>query len=433
MISARILYSLSLLYLCFFSEQSQWLSIICPAALAVVSFVYLYQSLDEPKQIKHFIFFVLALKFISLFAFPNLSDDIYRFKWDGVLVSNGINPYINTPDEIIKSYSGEFKTELTTLYPYLNSKPYHTVYPLISQFAFGLCSKMAGSNLYAFNILLKCIYLVADLILLYFLFNLLIKTGYPQKRILLFYANPLCFVELNGNLHFELFLILFLCIAISNYNKSKLFRSGFNLGLSVISKLNSFLFAPLFLSKSNFIQKNFLLTLGFIIPLTAAAWFIFPGIAGYKSSLGLYFHQFEFNSLLYRHLTEYCDSNKLYDAKKLVGFYLMLCFLVVAFYLFIKGYFNKHSNFSFQTAWYLIFTYLLLSSTVHPWYLTTLVFLSCFYLPLTGYTWSFLVFCSYARYDLTVEPYESFLVTMEYIFVFIVLLLELNKMKIHNA
>lgn len=73
----------------------------------------------------------------------------------------------------------------------------------------------------------------------------------------------LCIVELNGNLHFELFLILFLCLAILNYNQSHLLKSGFNLGLSVISKLNSFLFGILFLSKSDFIKKNVLLVFGF--------------------------------------------------------------------------------------------------------------------------------------------------------------------------
>ena len=32
-----------------------------------------------------------------LFSFPNLSDDVYRLFWDGVLSLNGTNPFLYTP------------------------------------------------------------------------------------------------------------------------------------------------------------------------------------------------------------------------------------------------------------------------------------------------------------------------------------------------
>ncbi|MEI2695415.1 MAG: hypothetical protein V9E90_10120 [Saprospiraceae bacterium] len=427
MISAAILYCISILYVCYYAHQTNWLSIIGPIAIAGICFVYLYKRINNQKQLNQILMLVFATKLIIVFAFPNLSDDIYRFKWDGLLVSHGINPFINTPTEVLNRYTGTIANELNTLYPLLNSKEYHTVYPLISQAVFGFCSMLSGEDITTFSMLLKCVYLIADVALLFSLIQLLKSSGFQSKKSLLFYASPLCIVELNGNLHFELFLILFLCLAILNYNQSHLLKSGFNLGLSVISKLNSFLFGILFLSKSDFIKKNVLLVFGFLIPLLAAAWFILPGINGYKASLGLYFHQFEFNSFLYGHLTHYCDVNKFYDEKKLVGIYLMICFILLAIYLVIKWWFNTQRSFSFKTAWYLLFSYLLLSSTVHPWYLTLLVFLSCFYLPLTGISWSYLVFFSYTRYDSKFELYEPILVFMEYFLVIIVLIYELHS------
>lgn len=148
-----------------------------------------------------------------------MSDDIYRFKWDGLLVSHGINPFINTPNEVLNRYAGNLAIELKSLYPLLNSPEYHTVYPLISQAVFGFCSMLSGENITAFSMLLKCVYLIADGALLFSLIKLLKSSGFQAKKSLLFYASPLCIVELNGNLHFELFLILFLCLAIINYNQ----------------------------------------------------------------------------------------------------------------------------------------------------------------------------------------------------------------------
>lgn len=429
LISAAILYCISILYVCYYAQQTNWLSIISPIAIAGICFAYFYKRIKDEKQLKLILMLVFATKLIIIFAFPNLSDDIYRFKWDGLLVSHGINPFMNTPNELLNRYAGNLAIELKSLYPLLNSPKYHTVYPLISQAVFGFCSMLSGENITAFSMLLKCVYLIADGTLLFSLIQLLKSSGFQAKKSLLFYASPLCIVELNGNLHFELFLILFLCLAIINYNQGNFLKSGFNLGLSVISKLNSFLFGILFLSKSDFIKKNVLLAFGFLIPLLAALWFILPGISGYKASLGLYFHQFEFNSFLYGHLTHYCDVNKFYDEKKLVGIYLMICFMPIAIYLIIKWCFNSQRSFSFKTAWYLLFSYLLLSSTVHPWYLSLLVFLSCFYLPLTGISWSYLVFFSYARYDLKFEFYEPMLVIIEYFLVFIVLIYELHSIR----
>ena len=40
----------------------------------------------------------LLLRAVFLLALPNLSQDFYRFVWDGILVLDGGNPYAITPD-----------------------------------------------------------------------------------------------------------------------------------------------------------------------------------------------------------------------------------------------------------------------------------------------------------------------------------------------
>ena len=42
----------------------------------------------------------LALRLMFLFAPPQLSDDIYRYMWDGSNLLRGVNPYAAAPAEI---------------------------------------------------------------------------------------------------------------------------------------------------------------------------------------------------------------------------------------------------------------------------------------------------------------------------------------------
>jgi hypothetical protein len=45
----------------------------------------------------------LLFRLLLLFAVPALSDDFYRFLWDGRLSLEGINPFLYTPRQLIQS------------------------------------------------------------------------------------------------------------------------------------------------------------------------------------------------------------------------------------------------------------------------------------------------------------------------------------------
>ena len=66
----------------------------------------------------------ILFRLIFLLAIPNLSQDFYRFIWDGQLMARGINPLAELP-----SYYIEQSVMDPALYNQLNSKQYFTIYP----------------------------------------------------------------------------------------------------------------------------------------------------------------------------------------------------------------------------------------------------------------------------------------------------------------
>ncbi|MBC7687163.1 MAG: hypothetical protein H7211_03180, partial [Aquabacterium sp.] len=72
------------------------------ALLVLVTVLFILYMLMTAKDFARLYFkqlLVLALFFrlIFLFTLPALSDDYFRFAWDGALTSSGVNPYLYTP------------------------------------------------------------------------------------------------------------------------------------------------------------------------------------------------------------------------------------------------------------------------------------------------------------------------------------------------
>ena len=62
----------------------------------------------------------LIFRLLGLFAIPSLSDDYFRFIWDGRMLAAGFNPFDTRPEEWINTPLFE-QLNLTELYPSLNS------------------------------------------------------------------------------------------------------------------------------------------------------------------------------------------------------------------------------------------------------------------------------------------------------------------------
>lgn len=69
----------------------------------------------------------LVLRLLFLFGPPQLSDDIYRYLWDGGNLLRGVNPYVASPAAITPP------PELKAVHAKINHPQYATIYPPAAQ------------------------------------------------------------------------------------------------------------------------------------------------------------------------------------------------------------------------------------------------------------------------------------------------------------
>jgi hypothetical protein len=196
---------------------------------------------------KYLLFAGLLFRILLLFSVPNLSDDVYRFIWDGRLAANGINPFSHLPIEIMQMPPVTGVTK--ELYVQLNSPHYYTVYPPVLQSVFWLAAKLFPINVFATIVFLKCLIFLVELITFFLILQLLKKLSLPKHLSLLYILNPLVITELTGNLHFEGVMIFFVLLSFLLLLKSNWQGSAIFLGLGIATKFVPVLFLPLIVNR----------------------------------------------------------------------------------------------------------------------------------------------------------------------------------------
>lgn len=368
--------------------------------------------------------FVLGIvaRVMMMIKMPALSDDIYRFLWDGFLLRSGISPYVYLPGELLNRSIPYIGHEL---FDKLNSQPYYSVYPPLNQ-VFFWASVLAGhSNLLSANIM-RFGLIVADLGSLFYLVKMTEKNQLGPKTPFWFFLNPLLVIEAIGNVHFEGLVVFFMLLGLYYFYCGRLVRSSMGFGLAVAAKLLPLIYLPvLFFSSPK--GKGFYVCLlaGFFAGIALSPFLFSGALAGVQSGLGLYFQKFEFNASIYFLLRAIGFWAKGYNIIEYLGPWLSAASFLSIMAIAILG---KIRNWQLpQTMLFSLVAYLLLSTVVHPWYILPLVplgLLAGFYFPVV---WSLVVFVSYLGYIGGGYELSMHWVVLEYTVVFFAMAIELYE------
>ncbi|MBI2257685.1 MAG: hypothetical protein HYU67_02175 [Flavobacteriia bacterium] len=401
-------------FLIFQIHQNQFELLFPLVLLLFVLSHFILKSINN----KEFYFLFSSIVLIGFFFSPNLSNDYYRFLWDGSLMHYGLNPYDFTPEYILENHKIK-DNNLKELYIFLDplSKKNYSCYPIISQFYFYIST--FSTNIF-FNLVCLKIFLLSTIILgIYFLNKILLLLNKSKQIFFWFFLHPLLIIEGIQNVHFESIMLSFLMPFLYYLLKKKWLLASLFLSLAIQIKLIPILllfFVLRFIGIWNWLKIN-VFTFAFI---SIISLFLIQNnnYLNFLSSVFLYFNNFEFNSFIFHWTINYSEWRYGYNRVLTFGPFLAR---ISATHIIILAWYG--TDFTFEKMCSRIVVafsiYYFLSSTVHPWYLLLPLFFSKF----TSYTymqiWSFLVFLSYYSYENQHNDFLlRFLHTIEYFVVF---------------
>ena len=379
-----------------------------------------------------------------LFSIPSLSDDYFRFIWDGKMINMGVNPYSEIPSFFIL-YSDNPDEYLMHLLAGMNSQDYYSVYPPVMQFTFAIAAWLFPQNLLGAVIVLRIVCIDAEIGTMILLKKLLEHFKLPKANLLWYALNPLVIIELSGNIHFEavtfffLLLVIYLFLAkntshepVEGFVKAsrvRLILSAIAYSFSIATKLIPLLFLPFLIRRLGWRRSLiYFLSAGITLVLLFAPFISRELIENIGASIDLYFQKFEFNASIYYIIRWIGFQVKGYNIIQSVGPWLALSVFLSVMILMLREKKITDRNLFSMMQWSLTI-YLLLSTTVHPWYLTTLVMLSVFTEMRFAIVWSLMVILSYATYQ--TQPYDEnlLLTSVEYFLISGTIILELRNRK----
>lgn len=380
---------------------------------------------------------VIILRIVLIASIPSLSDDYFRFIWDGNLVANGQNPYQFLPSELVQNSMSKFQAR--EVFDGMNSKNYYSVYPPLLQLIFGFAAFFSKGNILINIIGLRLFIILAEIGSIYLIIRILKYFNLPKSNVLIYAFNPLVILELTGNLHFEgitiffTLLVFYWLVVKTNSIKNISFTATF-LAFASLIKLLPLIFIPLIINKIGW-KKEYIFSflVGIIIIIAFLPFINFAIINNISQSLNLYFQHFEFNASIY-YLVRWLgiivnNNNPIQFAGPLLS---MMSFFIILWISFGKYAFRNSNNQIFIQALLVVSTYFIFATTVHPWYLTTLVAFTSLTNFRFAIVWSALAFLSYSAYQFSDFHENLWFILFEYFIVFGFFYFELKTKKLNN-
>lgn len=396
-------------------------------AIAFAAYVLLLR--ESKLSFKHLAFIAIGAQVVSMLYVPNLSNDYFRFLWDGELYWNGVNPFDFKPQELTdegfmaSAYMQEIYAGVSDL-----SRRNYSCYPPVNQ-AYFIVSTAFSSSLALNVFIMKLLVVLTELAGVIYLRKLLLHFKIDPKRLWIVFLNPLLIIECTGNVHFEGVMLSLLFIALYFLFTSRLLLGAIIFALAVQIKLVPLILLPFFLRYFPW-KKAFYVyfVIGFSVIGLGLTQLHSENFANFLQSLALYFRVFEFNSFLFYNYNVLVQQFTIYNPLIITGPIMSFVVLISIVYYSLK---RDSTNWKLllERMLFGFFLYLILGSTLHPWYVIPLLGLSVFTNYAFPLVWSFLVFFSYFFYTIgSVNSFEVRLMTsIEYILFFVYFIYEWRK------
>ena len=337
----------------------------------------------------------VLFRLTALFGEPSLSDDVYRYVWDGRVQLAGLNPYSFPPSS----------PELTFLrddeiYPEINHKQIPTIYPPLAQLFFRLvCSVHASVGA------MKIFLTLCEVGLIFIVIAMLERRHCDRRRALIYAWHPLPVIEVAGNGHLEALGVALLMLSLLWVVGDRRHAAAIALAAAVSSKLLPLLALPVVWREFGRHRSTLR---GWLHPAGRLALLWLPALvglgyaaygaagAGMVEGLRIYLLKWRFNDSLFSVINEALVSGGAAENDMaLMTARWISSLALVAISLWVSA---RVAD-PLRAVFFIMGAYLLLTPTVHPWYVLWLLpFLPLFPHP-AGLLFSWLVFLAYHVLD----------------------------------
>jgi len=338
--------------------------------------------------------FAALFRLMFLWRAPELSDDIYRYIFDGMMTLAGHKPYAAAPADIIAS-----TPEMARLIPMINHNHLPTIYPPAAQGVFGFGALAGG----VFG--MKMVMIVIDLAACFLLMNLLKKLHLPRSRSILYAWHPLPVLEIGASGHIDgaaiFFLLAALCLVIPGSEKMpsiaylKKFRhfkfalAGVMAGFSILTKWMPLVFIPGLMLLAPSLKRQWIFLAGILAAGIVLIWPFLPEFQNSMGVLGVYLQNWEFSGCMFRFLRLMTGSG---EAARFIA---AVIFVLVCGFIFIQMAKTKSPKQIIPGCGWIAMAWLVCTPTLHPWYALYLAAFLPFTVSPAGIVLSWSVFLAY--------------------------------------
>lgn len=384
------------------------------AAFALALWSFFRIPLGNRRSIVALLGFALLFRLTVLPSAPYQSEDVYRYLWDAKVASSGISPFQYPPQarELEKLRDSK-------LYPMLNSKPYVTAYPPLSQILFRAVFFLFGDDV----IPMKALFGMLEFLSLLIAWRLLESLGRRLEPLFLMAWNPFFIFEFSHSGHSDSAMIFLIFLSILLLHQTRKSLALVSYAGAVLSKLHPALWFPLCWRRAGWKPA--------IVGCCAGAgltliYFTPQTLGNYLHSLRDYFRLFEFNAGIH-YLLRYL-GRALYAQSwdQQTGPYLAACLLVIALLIWWK--FPSRDEIDLMHAGFWIMTAdLCLATTVHPWYLSWAALALPFFPYAFMVYWTGACFLSYIAYQYRPVYEPSWVLLVEYLPMYFLMAWEIRR------
>lgn len=342
---------------------------------------------------------------------PSLSDDVFRYIWDGHLINRDVNPYLYPVN------AQELDSLGTPLRSLVNHNWMASPYLPASQMLFGLTEMLFPQSVFAYQAMMCSLDLMTGLLV----WKLLRKFQFPVQLSLIYLWNPLVIMEFTHSAHIDALMVFlsvasFALILLPTSPRGRLLGQILAVPIyagAILTKGIPLFFLPIISILIGWKRTIILAIVTFSASLPFAlvpGWGLFGPLdgTGLLGAIRIYNAYWNYNSSIFHWLETILagysspgaipfESGVGLTARTVVGLLLALVMLVSVILMWKKRHNLTIGSILFRGVIIPFTAYLLLTPTLHPWYITLLLpFIPFAFSPATSlprkiYTFSFLV------------------------------------------